>query len=194
MLRRFGFRWILAVAFTAVHLILIALSVRNQDTRSISETKPTIQVVVFQEQGAVQWRPMHPRALSPLEKIALILNLPALLIGMPIAVTLFHGNDFATLYAATPFVPLLWFFAGRWLDGQLGYIAARPERFVAARAVGRRVAQIVGALLLLLSVASLTAINHHRDINSVWIGTAGLFWFGLMLTMSVRKPTPVVSR
>ena len=179
--------------FTAVHLALIALAAESGDVRSQQGIKSAIRPVALQEDGAVRWDPIRPKPFSPIQKIAVILNLPALFIGIPIAATLFHGSDLASLYGATPFVPLLWFFVGHWLDCQLGYIPVRPRRRMDADKIARVLATLLCVVLFLLSIAGLTPLNHHRDSNSAWIGAGSLLWFGLMFTI-VRRSRPEISR
>lgn len=186
MLQRIGFRRLLPVFLTIVHMLLIALSSTGQDVRSAVPNAAMIRPVRLQEDGAVDFRPMRPKPLSNTQRAAVILNLPALLVGIPIAATVFNGNDLALVYAATPFVPVLWFFVGYWLDVQLGFIAPRTRQFGVLRGVFRGAAALCCGVLLLLSIVAITPINHHRDINSAWIGTGGILWFGLMFVMAIR--------
>ena len=64
---------------------------------------------MVQDDTVVQFEPIRPRRLSPALKAVMILNLPALLLAIPIAAALSHGNELGTLYIATAFIPALWF-------------------------------------------------------------------------------------
>ena len=64
---------------------------------------------------------MEPPPLKPVQKIALILELPAMFVAMLIGAVLFPRNDTAWLYTSILLVPLVWYGVGRWLDGLLGY-------------------------------------------------------------------------
>lgn len=57
----------------------------------------------------------------PAQKLAIVLNLPALVLAIPITLVLFRGSDMGLLDASVPFAPLVWYGIGRWLDRLLGY-------------------------------------------------------------------------
>ena len=107
------------------------------------------------------------------------LNLPSLLLAIPFAAILHHDTDMGMLYAALPFVPLTWYGIGRWIDGMLGLTTKRCwfprslSRFAALFPTG----------LLVLSVCIVTPINHHREPDTYWAGTALIVWSGLLLAM-----------
>ena len=67
--------------------------------------------------------PMERKPLTSAQKLAILLNLPAMALGIPIALAFFYGNNIASLYGAVPFVPLVWSGVGRWLEGPLGHIS-----------------------------------------------------------------------
>jgi hypothetical protein len=43
---------------------------------------------------------MEPKPLTPAQKLVILLNFPALILGIPFALVFFHGSDMASLYAA----------------------------------------------------------------------------------------------
>ena len=175
--------------FTLVHLTLL-LCALEQRHRSISSycIDFAYHPVAYQEDSSVRWEPMEPKPLLPAQKIAILLNLPALFLAIPVALMFFHGDDMASLYAAVPFVPLVWYGVGRWLDGLFGYVS-RPH------AVPRwsGLFAVLSTGLLILSVLMVTPANHHRRPDTYWVGTALVVWSALFVTISLscfyRRPS-----
>jgi hypothetical protein len=65
----------------------------------------------------------EPPLLKPVQKIALILELPAMFLATLISAALFPRNETAWMYTSIPSVPFVWYAIGRWLDGLIGYSA-----------------------------------------------------------------------
>jgi len=66
-------------------------------------------LAALQEDGPKWEPPIEPKPLTSASKIALLLNLPSLLLAIPVAAAVFHGTEAVVLYAALPFVPLVWY-------------------------------------------------------------------------------------
>jgi len=179
MLGRIGFRRLLPIFFTLVHVALLfyALRQRNHLLYEIHHAAAN------QEGASVSWGPIEPNPLTPAQKLATLLNLPALVLAIPIALALFQGSDMAELYAAVPFVPLVWYCVGRWLDGLLGYVG----RSHAVPRVWSGLFAILSTGVLTISVLTVTSANHHRTTDTYWVGTALVAWSGLFLTICLSS-------
>jgi hypothetical protein len=190
MIRRIGFRRLLPMLFTLVHVTLL-LCASEQRHRSISSycVDFAYHPVAYQEDSSVRWEPMEPKPLLPAQKIAILLNLPALFLAIPVALMLFHGDDLASLYAAVPFVPLVWYGVGRWLDGLFGYVS----RSHAVPRVWSGLFAVLSTGLLILSVLMVTPANHHRRPDTYWVGTALVVWSAFFVATSLscfyRRPS-----
>jgi hypothetical protein len=187
MIRRIGFRRLLPVAFTFLHMALVLQAAKHPPHRlSGMNSSAAYHPVEYQEGFSMPRESMAPEPLTPALKVAMLLNLPALLAGLPIAALLLRESDMSLLCASTPFVPLLWFGIGRWVDGLLGF---RPVR---AAGPWRGFLTVLSTILLGISIVSVTPINRHRMPDTNWIGTAMILWSALFLAMSasglVRRP------
>ncbi len=87
------------------------------------------------------------------------------------------------LFAALPFVPLVWYGVGRWLDGLLGYV--RHSRVVPK--VWGGLFAVLSTGLLTQSVLTVTPANHHRTSDTYWVGTALVVWSGLFLAICLSS-------
>ncbi len=182
MTRRIGFRHVLPVLFTLGHVaILFYASVPQLQVSDIASNR-LYHPTVYQNDSAFRWEPrLEPKPLNPAQKLAILLNLPALIAAVPIVMVFFPGRDIATLYASLPFVPLVWYGIGRWVDGLLGYISASSPR----RGNWRRLFAVLSLSLLCLGIIMLTPASHHRTENTYWVGFATTLWSGLFLAISV---------
>lgn len=181
MIRRIGFRRLLPVLFTLIHIgLLIYSSAPRHDAQSNFRSHFTYQSAADQE-DSVAWEPMEPRPLKPAQKLAFVANLPALVLAMPIALMFLQSNDIGSLYASLPFVPLVWYSVGRWLDRLMGYISQSHQ----PRRAWRRLFTVISTILLCLSIASITPVNHHRTHDAYWVGSALILWSGLFLAISI---------
>src|SRR5262249_42592232 len=120
--------------------------------------------------------------------IGVLLNLPSLLLAIPFAQTAFRGSDMALLYSAFPFVPLVWYGIGRWIDGMLGYIRQkrRLPRFVSGLLV------VLSSCSLVASAMAITRMNHHWQPDAFLVETGLIAWPGLFFAMSLssfRRPS-----
>ncbi len=177
MMRRIAFRRLLPLIFTAMHLILV-LGAAAHPSRASADEPASFRSVAYQE--GTDWKPMEPRPLSPAQRLAMVINLPALLLGIPIAATMFTGSDMALLYAATPFVPLLWYGIGRWLDIRLGFLPHSMHR-LASRLLRGGLVFLAGVFLL----AAVVTMTHHRIADTYWIGSALILWSAVFFTMGI---------
>lgn len=182
MIRRIGFRRVLPLLFTLVHVSLLVDSYQRQPYRSSGSAPNKGRLVVYQEDTPT-WEPIEPKPLTTAQKVSLLLNLPSLFFAIPFVAILHHETNIGMLYAALPFVPITWYWIGRWIDGMLGFIRKRwwlPRSlsgFIAFSAAGA----------LVLSACGVTPINHHRRPDTYWTGTALILWSGLFLAMSLSS-------
>jgi hypothetical protein len=183
MKRPLGLRHALPLLSTLLQigLVFYASGSRHQ-SQSETSNRLGYRVAALQE-NSVQWEPIRPKRLPTAEKLSIVLNLPAILLAIPIAVRFFPENDIGSLYAALPFVPLVWYCIGRWLDGVLGYIV---RRHAVPRAVSG-LSAVISTCLVVFGVLMLTPLNHHRTADTNWVGTAGVVWSGLFLAMSLSS-------
>src|SRR5450755_2880166 len=123
-MRRIGFRRALPLVFTIIHLSLVWFSsARQPHAASMVFGNSGYRSVAYQESSSVPMELFEPPPLKPVQKIALLLELPAMFVATLIAAVLYPLNEAAWLYTSIPFVPLVWYAIGRWLDGLLGYSA-----------------------------------------------------------------------
>ena len=182
MMARIGFRRVLPILFTLIHISLVLYaSVHQPHKRSSNRPEDTYHPTAYQENGAIGWEPSEPKPLSRAQKIAIVLNLPAFLAVIPIVATFFPGNDLADLYGSTPFVPPIWVGIGRWLDGMLGYAPRRRP----VRRTWDGLFVVLSLGLLGLSIVSITPLNHHRTGDTYWVGSALILWSSLLFAISV---------
>lgn len=178
-----GFRRVLPVLFTFVHVSVLVYTHEPRTYRSAGSAPIKYCLVVYQEEPPVKWESIEPTPLTTAQKVSLLLNLPSLFLAIPFVAILHHETDVGILYAALPFVPITWYGIGRWMDGMLGFVGKRwwlPRSlsgFMAVLATG----------LLVLSACTVTPLNHHRLADTYWSGTALILWSGLLLTMSLSS-------
>jgi hypothetical protein len=183
MIRRVGFRRVLPLLFTLVHVSLLVYTHQQQPYRSSGSAANRHRLVVYQEESPVKWVPIEPRPLTTAMKVSLLLNLPSLFLALPFAATLHHETDIGMLYAALPFIPIIWYGIGRWIDGMLGFIR---KRWLLPRSLSGFIASLATGLLA-LSALTVTPINHHRQPDTYWAGTALILWSALFLAMSLSS-------
>jgi hypothetical protein len=186
-MRRIGFRRALPLVFTLIHVSLVWFSsARQPHATSMVFGNSGYRSVAYQEGNSVPVELSEPPPLKPVQKIALILELPAMFVATLIGAVLFPLNETAWLYTSIPFVPLVWYAIGRWLDGLLGYSARlRLPRIL------RGLLAVPAGLVLCVSLAGFTPLYHHRTTDTYWIFSGLMLWSGLCLTMmtsSARRP------
>jgi hypothetical protein len=182
MIAKVGFRRLLPLLFTFVHIGLLLpypLS-QHHHTQSSVSSPLKYRLVAYQEE-AIPWLPTEPKPLTQPQKVAIVFNLPALLISIPIAAVFFHGSDMGLLYGSLPFVPIIWYGVGRWLDGLAGYI---PRPRVLHSTVRRCFAGIC-LFFLIMGILSITPLNHHRTNDVYWPMSALILWSALFIAISL---------
>jgi len=174
-MRRIGFRRALPILFTLIHIALVWSTVPDA-SRSVN-AYPLYQSVSYQEGVAVPMKGLEPPPLKPVQKMALILELPVMVVAM-IGAAMFGQNETMWMYLSIPLVPFLWYVVGRWLDGLAGLIAPlRVPRVL-------RVLLTVPVIMVLgISVGGLTPLYHHRTSDSRWVFTGLVLWSGLALAI-----------
>jgi hypothetical protein len=167
--------------FTLVHAALLLYAWQRQQERLSHLYGHSYCHSVAYQEDSVNFE-LEPKPLTTAQKLAILLNLPALVLAIPIAIA-FHASEVGMLCAAVPFVPILWYLIGRWLDGILGYIKRSP---VVPR-IWSRLFAVVSACLLTISALTVTPLNHHRTTDTYWVGTASAVWLGLLLAICVTS-------
>jgi len=120
----------------------------------------------------------EPPPLKPVQKMALIIELPAMFVAMLFGAVLFPRNEAAWLYISVTLVPLVWYAIGRWIDGLLGYSAR-----LSLPRILRRLLSVIAIGVLFLSTAGLTPLYHHRTADTYWIFSGLVLWSGLALAI-----------
>jgi len=180
-MHRIGFRWAFPLAFTLIHVVLVWYSLPHQPhVVRMASCDSGYRPVAYQE--GISGVPMEtfgePPPLTPVQKIAIILELPAMFVAMLIGALLFPRNDAAWLYTSVPLVPLVWYAIGRWFDGLLGY---GPR--LRLPPILRGLLTVSAYFVFLVSMAGLTPLYHHRTADSYWLFSGLVLWSGICLTM-----------
>ena len=187
MIRRIGVRRLLPLLFTLLHAAILLYAWQQRQERFSSLDGDSYYRQASYQENSVKFE-LEPKPLTRAKKLATLLNLPALVLAIPIAIA-FHANDVGLLGAAVPFVPILWYLIGRWLDGILGYV----ERSHVVPRVWSGLFAVVSTGLLTVSVLTVTPLNHHRTTDTYWVGTALALWLGLFLAVCLssfyRRPS-----
>jgi formate hydrogenlyase subunit 3/multisubunit Na+/H+ antiporter MnhD subunit len=156
----------------------------QQPYRSSGSAANKYCLVVYQEDLSVNpWVPIEPKPLRAAMKVSLLLNLPSLLLALPFAATLHQETDTGLLYAALPFIPIIWYGIGRWIDSMLGLIR---KRWLLPRSLSGFMV-LLATFLLVLSVLTVMPSNHHRRPDTYWTGAALILWAALFLAMSLSS-------
>jgi hypothetical protein len=126
---------------------------------------------------------LEPPPLKPIQKMALVLELPAMFLAILIGAVLIHQNETAWMYLSIQLAAYVWYVIGRWLDGLLGYFARlRVPRIV------RGLLIVSGTTVLCISLAGLMPLYHHRTADTYWVFTELSLWSGLCLAMMFSCP------
>jgi hypothetical protein len=175
-MRRIGFGRVFPVFLTLIHIVLIwfAQTHPRASLHMVSQYRP----VAYQDGGSVPMEAFEPPSLKPVQKIALILELPAMFAATLIGAVFFPRNEAAWLYTSVPLVPLVWYCIGRWLDGLLGYSA----RLCLPRIL-RKSFTVLAIGVLFLSAVGLTPLYHHRAPDTYWIFGGFILWSGVCLAV-----------
>jgi hypothetical protein len=178
MILRIGFRRLLPVALTFMHLVAVLDAAIHQPHRLSGVHSPlAYHAVEYQVGISMPTEAMEPKPLTSGMRVAMVLNLPALLAGVPIAAFLFHESDMSFLCTSTVFVPALWYGIGCWVDGLLGYRQVRASR------PWRGFWTVLSAIVFCVSIVSVSPINLHH-VPDTWIGTSLILWSALFLVIS----------
>ncbi len=182
-MHRIGFRRLLPIVFTLLHVVLIwfAQTTPHEQSQIHRDSKP--QSLAYQPGTDIPVELFEPRPLKPAQKIALVVELPAMFLAGLISAVLLPRNDWAWMYLSIPLVTLLWYSIGRWLDGLLGYIVRLqlPQTL-------RGLLSIAAVGVLCVSMAGLTPLYHHRTPDTYWVITGLALWSGLCLAIVSKQP------
>ena len=165
MIHRLGFRHMVPVLLLLIHLTILWGDSERARHRPV-------------DPSPLMWD--VPKPIPGAVKVDAALNLPALLMSIPFKMAFPTTSDNATIFASTPFVPLVWYGIGLWLDRLVGFVALPRRRHPTVR----RIVVITAAMLLYVSVLSMTPINHHRGADPYWRGGTMVLWSALLLLIS----------
>src|SRR5438270_10649876 len=116
MLRRLGFRRLLPIVQLAIFIALVTIGMVERRKEFEHNLKP----VALQKNVPLE---LQPELSFPVAwTIAIVLNVPAAVMGALVAETAKLGTNLGALICSTPFVLILWHFVGRWADRQLGIL------------------------------------------------------------------------
>ena len=185
-MRRIGFRRVFPVVLTLIHIVLIwfAQTHPSASPHIVSQYRP----IAYQEGDSVPMEAFERPSLKPVQKIALILELPAMFAAMLIGAVFFPRNDAAWLYTSVPLVPFVWYCIGRWLDGLLAYSAR-----LCLPLILRKLFAVLAFGVLVLSAVGLTPLYHHRTPDTYWIFGGFVLWSGLCLAVMATSARRDVS-
>lgn len=178
-MRRIGFRRVLPVLLTLVHICFVwsARSVQSRALRGFHAVSQ-YQAVKYQEGDSIPMQSLEPPPLKPIQRMALVLELPAMFLAILVGAVVLHQNENSWMYLSIAFVPFLWYYIGRWLDGLQGAVARlRVPRIL------RGLLNVVAIFILCVSVAGLTPLYHHRTADTYCVFTGLALWSGLCLAM-----------
>jgi len=138
------------------------------------------QLTAYQKESSIAWE-----RITPAEELATLFNLPAMVLGLLIAHALFPENHYMnSLYAAAPFVPLVWYCVGRWLDGLLRHIEYSR---VASRRRSLAFA-VLSAVLLIESIIVATSWGGGALLGAGFVAWSGLF-LAICVSSVYRSPS-----
>jgi hypothetical protein len=186
VIHRLGFRRILPLAQLALFIALVSMGAiqAGQSTPGSRLRQASVQ----ENSEIPDW---HPQAatMPAVWLFAIAINVPATMLGA-ICAEIFHiGSNLGGLLCSMPFVLLLWYAVGHWLDHQLNILPRRPP------GAGIRIACWVGIVLsaMLLAIGIMALRSHHAVTSEVLSLSVGwLLWSGLLLVMCIltlrRRP------
>ena len=192
MLRRIGFRRLLPLIQLPLYVVLVLYSypmyVRIAGIPVLFRSRH----VAYQELEGVPFNPQYIERPMPLPlKVAVVLNLPAVLVGMmPLH---FVPNQERTIkqefyahLATSVLVAVLWFVVGLWLDRQLGFVVRRRCSRSLVRRVLRWSVLVIGAASFSAAIlATIWEVVRRGWSQELLLIVGGLsFWPGLMVLVT----------
>ena len=168
MIRRFGLGRALPILLVLIQISFLFWTWAEERHRPIDTSLPMISDI-----------PPDPPPLAL--KLSIVLNLPAWLLSIPVEMFFSRVSKTRGFLASLPFVALVWYGIGLWLDRFMGYVDP-PRKLGRNR---RRIAATAAAIFLCLGIAIITPVNHHRGLPSTyWVGGSLILWSTLFLGMS----------
>jgi len=185
------FRVLLPLIMTAVQLGLLAASlVVHREPWVLpapSESQAQTQADCSGEDCTVSFTlPPEPH-FGRFLKMAMMLNLPAVLFGvvLDVVAVLIHfphtAGEPTLLGFSAVFVPVIWYRVGRWLDDlAIGGIVAESTQFH-AKAVWRMVARAIIWFLFAIMLLSLLVERHRETDTTMFLQVIAILWTGAYL-------------
>jgi len=174
MLRTIGFRRLLPALNMALFAAAFCIgSVGGSDTRHESATRDHV---------------VETGTFPAYFKIAVSLNLPAVLTALVVNATVFHFRTSCVPWLVVPLIPLFWFPVGKWFDRRLDWVhRCKPKRtFVRdALAVASGILAIL-VFLVLLQVVRVVKQGYSGSPDGFWIVLGVCAWFAFVLVVLAR--------
>jgi hypothetical protein len=202
-MREIGFRRFLPV-LVSVSVLLLFLFGWISERRArrgcnvyVNEI-PSVTVFAQEGPGVPDFSPLRecPHGLDLAAGVALVLIVPAAIAAAPLAFVAAQFSDTAGLVTVIAllalFVPALWYFVGRYIDRQLGWMP-RPVKLLSR--TRRRCLQglliVITVVLLLLFVTAFRVSGDQEE----WRVVAVIFWgamleAGLWLRLRIPEQAP----
>lgn len=165
-MRKVRFRVLLPLLMTAARLLLFGISLLHQqrDQHRADHSEVHRNVVLQQQGGTIDFKPMglwwHPNSLE--YNFGLALNFPAMYLGGFIGRLLIGGSEVRTFAASIPFVPLVWYMIGGWIDRLLSPGNPMPIQRLVSR-VEQLTMRGICTLLLLSTLLAFTTLGLELD-------------------------------
>jgi hypothetical protein len=118
--------------------------------------------------------------ISSRVKFAVALNLPAVLAALFLNTMVFRFQTNYLILLAAPFVLILWYPVGRWLDRRLGWVQCRKRK---RTLIGDTLLVFCGLLAIFSAVILLQTINQAYTPDSLWFVLGVCSWFAFLLVV-----------
>jgi hypothetical protein len=178
MLPHIRYRYALPLLVTLAGLCLLLASTRHQSQRNSHVTRHNTQDgsgQTTEQGGAVAITlPADPK-WDLIFKAEMVLNLPAVFVAIPIEAFIFEkGSDTSLIGITTLLAPFLWYWIGKWVDRQLGFVKQKPDR--ARSRMARTILRVLAYTFLALCVLSFTPFNPTPSPDSKFLFATLALW------------------
>ena len=166
MLRKISFRRLLPILNLALYISLMCLG----HTVRLHLTAPS----------AAQLHLVEPGIMPSRIKLAVALNVPAVLAAFFLNTMVFHFQTNYLFLLALPFVLMLWYPVGRWFDQRLGWVQRRKPK---ATLIGDILLVLCGLFAVFAVVILLQTMKRAYILDSLWLVLGVCAWFAFVLVV-----------
>jgi hypothetical protein len=190
MLRRIGFRHVLPPAQLVLYGVLCLNAYWDRPGQ-----QPCIIIDTYGDQAVFAQEGLdlsfsHPVCHTPnAERVAISLNLPAVMLGWIIGDALLHVYTEPGRFVLTaPAVVLLWYLVGLWIDRRLGYVSLQKARFRFPRILAK-VAHGFSILMVFLSAILIlrALISQSHRIDPYFVASSIASWSVFLLVVTTSN-------